>query len=264
MLFDMHVHIFNNQIAGKAMTNLAEAFSHPPITDGTLADTKSKMTEWGVSAFTALNIATKPGQQKVINDWAASVQSDSICCFGAVHPDAPDAAGEVARIARLGLRGIKLHPDFQGFEITDRKLYPIYEAASSLGLPITFHVGRDPACIDHPHATPSGIALLSRLFPRLTIIAAHVGGARMSDEAEQILAGKKVYLDTSLSNVFCPPDQFIRIVRKHGSERVLFGSDCPWQSPLNEFQWIERLGLTSQERENIYWKNAARLLKLAE
>lgn len=264
MLFDMHVHMFSDKIAEKALSHLALLFGHQPLTKGTVCDTGQKMKEWGVTSFTALNIATKPGQQRIINDWAASVQANSIFCFGTVHPDAPDAAEEVARIAELGLRGIKLHPDFQKFLIDDPKLYPIYEAASSLSLPITFHVGRDPDSVQVPYATPSGIARISSLFPDLTIIAAHMGGARMSDEVEQTLAGKNVYLDTSLSNVFCPPDQFIRIVRKHGSERILFGSDCPWQSPLEEFRWIERLGLSSADRENIYWNNAARLLKLSK
>lgn len=239
-------------------------FGHQPFTNGTVGDTEEKMKEWGVTSFAALSIATKPGQQKTINDWAVSVQSDSVFCFGTVHPDAPDAVEEVSRIARLGLHGIKLHPDFQNFEITDPKLYPVYEAASSLGLPITFHVGLDPASVQVPNATPSGIERISRLFPKLTIIAAHTGGARMYDEVEQVLAGKNVYFDTSLSNVLCPPEQFIRIVRKHGSEHILFGSDCPWQSPLEEFRWIERLGLSSSDRENLYWNNAARLMKIAE
>lgn len=263
MLFDMHVHMFSDKIAEKALSHLALLFGHPPMTNGTVGGTEQKMKGWGVTSCTALNIATKPGQQRVINDWAASVQTDSVFCFGTVHPDAADAAEEVARIAELGLHGIKLHPDFQAFSIDDPKMYPIYEVASSLGLPITFHVGRDPDSVKVPYATPSGIARVSRLFPNLKIIAAHMGGARMSDEVEQTLAGKNVYLDTSLSNVFCPPDQFIRIVKKHGSERILFGSDCPWQSPLEEFKWIEALGLSSTDRENIYWNNAAHLLKLS-
>ncbi|QAT50374.1 amidohydrolase [Caproiciproducens sp. NJN-50] len=264
MLFDMHAHMFSDKIAEKALSRLALLFGDQPITNGTVGDTEQKMKEWGITAFTALNIATKPGQQKVINDWAASVQTDSVLCFGTVHPDAPDAAEEVLRIARLGLHGIKLHPDSQKFLIAEPRLYPIYEAASSLGLPITFHVGRDPDSVRSPRAAASGITRISRLFPNLTIIAAHMGGARMSDEAEQVLAGKNVYLDTSLSNVFCPPEQFVRIVRKHGSERILFGSDCPWQSPLEEFRWIEHLDLPSADRENIYWNNAVRILKIAK
>ncbi|MCI1966445.1 MAG: amidohydrolase family protein [Oscillospiraceae bacterium] len=262
MLFDMHIHMFSDGIAEKALSHLTQLFGHPPLTNGTVSDTKRKMKEWGVTSFTALNIATKPSQQKVINDWAASVQSNQVCCFGTVHPDAPDAPQEIERMAKLHLHGIKLHPDFQEFMITDPKLYPIYEAASDLGLPITFHVGRDPENIEAPHATPSGILQLSRLFPKLTIIAAHLGGARMFDEVEQTLAGKNVYFDTALTNVLCPPEQFLRIVRKHGSERILFGSDCPWQSPLDEFKWLERLNLPSKDRENIYWNNAVRLLKI--
>lgn len=260
MLIDMHTHMFNDRIAAKALSRLSKDFHQIPFTDGTLAGTCAKMQEWGVSAFTVLNIATKPGQQTVINDWAAAVQNSSVFCFGSVHPDAADAADEVSRISSLGLYGIKLHPDYQNFSVTDPKAYPIYETAASCGLPITFHVGRDPASVKVLHSTPEGIAEISRLFPKLTIIAAHMGGARLFDEAERFLAGKNVYLDTALAHLICSPEQFRHMVKKHGSERILFGSDCPWQSPLEEFHWLERLNLPDAELENICWRNAAGLL----
>lgn len=260
MLFDMHVHIFSEKVAAKALSLLSREFGSPPLTDGTPADTAEKMREWGVDAFTALNIATKPSQQKVVNDWAASVQDGSVFCFGSVHPDAPDAVEELNRIASLGLHGVKLHPDDQDFDVADPKLYPVYETAAALGLPVTFHVGRDPADVRALHSTPAGIAEIARLFPRLTIIAAHMGGAMMYDEAERLLAGKNLYLDTALSRALCPPEQFRRLVDRHGSERILFGSDCPWQSPRDEFEWLERLGLPAKDMDSICWRNAVRLL----
>lgn len=262
MLFDMHVHMFDDKIAQKALSKLEKELKETPVTNGTVSDTKLKMKSWGITAFTALNIATKPSQQTIINDWAASVQSDSVFCFGTVHPQSDDPAGEVGRIASLGLRGIKLHPDFQSFHITDKSLFPVYEEASSLGLPITFHTGRDPASVSVLRSTPAGIAQIARQFPKLIIIAAHMGGARMYDDVEQILAGKNIFFDTAITSRLCSSEQFLRIVKKHGSERILFGSDCPWQNPLEEFRWIDRLGLSSTERENIYWNNAARLFKL--
>ena len=92
----------------------------------------------------AMNIATKPTQQTVVNNWAASIDDPTIYGFGSVHPDAPDALDELQRIKDLGLYGVKLHPDYQGFLIDDPKMFPIYDAISSLGLPVTFHTAGTP------------------------------------------------------------------------------------------------------------------------
>ena len=82
-------------------------------------------------------------------------------------PDAPDALDELQRIKDLGLYGVKLHPDYQGFLIDDPKMFPIYDAISSLGLPVTFHTGWDPLSPDLIHATPQAVAKVVKLFPHI-------------------------------------------------------------------------------------------------
>ncbi len=262
MLIDMHVHIFPDKLAKRALTNLARVCKCQYLTDGTVSGTSEKLREWGVDACAALSIATKPTQQTSLNNWAASVQNERIHCFGSVHPDSPHAVEELKRIKLLGLRGVKLHPDYQNFFIDEAKMFPIYEAISELGLPVTFHTGRDPLSPNLAHATPKAVARIADLFPRMKIIAAHLGGMVMYDEAEELLAGKNIYLDTAMSARLCPSEQFERIVKKHGSERILFGSDCPWSRSCDEFEYIEKTRLSTEEKENIYWRNAARLLSL--
>ncbi|MBQ1518990.1 MAG: amidohydrolase family protein, partial [Ruminococcus sp.] len=51
-----------------------------------------------------------------------------------------------------------------------------------------------------------------------------------------------------------------RIIRKQGADKVLFGSDCPWDDPANEIAMIEDLPLTSEEKEMIFYRNAEKLL----
>lgn len=264
MLIDMHVHMFTDKIAERALGNLAFICKSPYYTNGTADGTAEKMSEWGVDLYAVVNIATKPTQQTTVNNWAASIQSKGILCFGSVHPDAPDAVEELCRIKRLGLRGVKLHPDYQGFFIDDRKMDAIYDAISELGLPVTFHTGRDPVSPNAVHASPAAVLKTAQRFPKMKIIAAHLGGMAMYDEAEELLASKDVWLDTAMCARFCPTEQFERIVTKHGSERVLFASDCPWSRSCDEFQYIERTRLSSSEKENIYWRSATDLLKLDE
>ena len=85
----------------------------------------------------------------------------------------------------------------------------------------------------------------------------------MWDEVEEEIAGKfrNVYLDVSVIADYIEPAQLLRIIRTHGADRILFGSDCPWSDPTSEIRMIEDLPLSSEEKELIFWKNAARLLK---
>ncbi|NLJ31117.1 MAG: amidohydrolase [Clostridiales bacterium] len=264
MLIDFHVHVFPDQLAPRALNRLLQVNRVPCYSNGTLADTEAKMKEWGVDQFVSLNIATKPTQQTDVNNWAAAVQKSGHIGFGSVHPDAADAVEELFRIQKLGLSGVKLHPDYQNFFVDDPKLFPIYDALSELGLPVVFHAGLDPISPHRAHCPPAALASVLRKFPRMKVIAAHLGGMVMYREAEEFLAGKNLYMDLSMCVSFCSLEQFERTVRKHGAQRILFASDCPWSRPSDEFAYVERSSLSSAEKESIYWKNAAQLLNLSD
>lgn len=265
MVIDSHVHIFTDAIAEKAITRLAGICHMPYYTNGTLSDTREKMEQWGVDAILALNIATKPKQQKTINEWASGVQDHkSVFCLGTIHPDAPDAAAELERFASLKLCGLKLHPDYQGFQIDEERLFPVYDAASQLGIPIVFHTGWDPLSPDFVHAPPALVAKVAKLFPKLTIIAAHLGGMKRYEESEEYLTDlDNVYLDTAMCAQFCPLEQFKRIASKKGAEHILFGSDCPWSSSALELEYLERASLPSRDLDLIHSQNAVRIFKLS-
>ncbi len=264
MLFDMHVHIFPDKLAPKALHNLSQICKSPYYADGTAAGTERQLKEWGVTGAAVMHIATKPSQQKTVNDWAASVQGEFYHCFGTIHPDAPDALEEVERIRKLGLYGIKLHPDYQGFCIDEQRMFPIYDAAAALGLPILFHTGWDPLSPDKVHAPSEAVARMVKQFPKLTVIGAHMGGMNRYDEVEEFLAGTDLYIDTAMSSHYCSPEQFARLIKKHGADRVLFGSDCPWSRSCDELRFLEEAPLTDGEREKIYYRNAMRLLGLKD
>lgn len=263
MVIDMHVHVFPDALAKRALGDIGETSHMPPVTDATVNTTKIKLMEWGISAGAVMHIATKPGQQTKINNWAAEIQDDFFYSFGSVHPDDPNSVNEIARIKEMGLYGVKLHPDYQNFFANDKKVYPIYDAIQELGLPVTFHAGWDPVSPDACHTPPQALAEIARRFPRMTIIAAHLGGMDACDEVEQHLIGlENVYLDTSMSYLFCGTEQARRIIVNHGDERVLFASDCPWSLPQDQIDYIEKLGLSSNALQNIYFRNAQRLLRI--
>ncbi|MBP3379778.1 MAG: amidohydrolase [Ruminococcus sp.] len=269
--FDFHTHAFADSLASRAMASLSGTAQSSedeniagihPCTDGTLGGLKKLMAARNISEAMILPIATKPTQQTAINGWAAEVTGGGIHCCGSVHPDAGDALEELERISRLGLPGIKFHPEYQYFRPDEERMFPIYKKAAELGLFVVFHGGWDPFGGEEILARPVCFARIAERVPELTLIAAHMGGMKLFDEAEELLAGKypNIYLDTGMAADFISPEQLLRMIGKHGADRILFASDAPWDDPGKEIAMIEALPLTEEEKELIFFRNAERIL----
>jgi len=100
-------------------------------------------------------------------------------------------------------------------------------------------------------------------FPGLAMIAAHFGGYRMWDGVREHLVGTGVCFDTS----YCPPedlpdDDMRDLIRAHGADRIVFGSDFPFGDPAPDLARLLDLGLEREEVEAIAWRNADGLLGL--
>lgn len=265
MFIDFHTHAFADSIAQKAMSNLSATSGLKPYTNGTVRSLKEKMKSRGIDSAVILPIATKPSQHEVINRWAAELNGkDGLYAFGSVFPGSPDAVEYLDEIKAKGLHGIKLHPDYQDFFADDEKAFPIYKRCSEIGLPIVFHGGSDPLSPDVIHASPESFLKIHEKFPTLTMIIAHLGGMYRWDRVERLLAGLKgeIYFDIAFTAGEIGINPLLRIIKKHGADRILFGSDCPWDDPVNEIRMVEQLPLTCEEKELIFYKNAKKLLKL--
>jgi len=264
MIIDFHIHAFDEKIAERAIQKLESTVDFKAFTNGTIADTIKHFDEWGVDKGVLLPIATKPSQQDFINSWAKEQENDRIIPFGSVHPDAENVLDELVRIKNLGLKGVKLHPDYQGFVIDDERLFPIYKKCSELDLPVIFHGGFDAISPDFIHAMPENTARAFKSVPEMTMIVAHLGGMDLWDEVEKHLVGLagEIYFDTAFIAEWCDDKQAERIIKNHGADRILFGSDCPWHKSTQEIEMINRLDLSFEEKEKIFHKNAERILKL--
>ncbi|MBE6825381.1 MAG: amidohydrolase [Ruminococcus sp.] len=261
---DFHVHAFADKIAERTVASLAATCGETPETNGTLADTERAMREWGIDGMVVLSIATKPSQHLVCNNWAASIKAPHIFPFGSVHPDGDDVMEELERIKSLGLYGIKLHPDYQNFRIEEPRMLPIYRKCATLGLPVVFHAGYDPLSPDLVHCTPEGAAAVLEAVPEMTMILAHMGGNACWDAVETLLCGQfpQLYLDTSLCAKYMTEAQTLRIIRKHGADKILLASDCPWDNTADTIAKLRRIGLTEDEQRLIFAENAKKLLKV--
>jgi predicted TIM-barrel fold metal-dependent hydrolase len=219
------------------------------------------MERSGVDVSVVQPVATKPAQVAGINDWAASIASERMVPFGAMHPDIDDPVAEIARIAGLGLRGMKLHPEHQNFAPDEPRLAPIYEAAIAHNMTILFHAGRDEFH-ETLRGTPESFARVLDAYPELRVVLAHMGGYRVWNHVAQLLVGRDVYLDTAYTLGHLPDAEFVEIVRAHGPERILFGSDGPWTDAKAEIAWLRRLPLADGASDAILGGNAEKLLAL--
>ncbi len=263
MIIDAHMHAFPDKVAVKAIPKLASVCKLQNVCDGTISQTIEKIKENHLDMGLILNIATNPSQQTHINDWSYEISKyPEIQAFGSVHPDAPDALAELHRIKHLGLKGVKLHPCYQGYYIDDPKAFPIYEECSYLELPVVFHAGYDPYAPNLIHASPRACLTVHKNFPKLTVVFAHMGGIKYWKEAQELLIGQDVYLDTAMCAGLMDTPLAMEMISKHGAERVLFGSDFPWHDSTMELQMIDSWPLPQREKDLILGENAMRVFSL--
>ncbi len=264
MFIDFHTHCFPPRLAPRAIEKLSyNSGGLIPQHDGTPEGLIRVMDREGVDISVVLNIATNPHQMHAVNDFAISTVSDRLIPFGTVHPDAPDALDELDRIAAAGLRGIKLHPDYQGFFVNDAKMKPIYEKISRLGLVTVFHAGSDygfrPPFGCEPKALSEALGWFSS-----PVIAAHWGGQNMGADVIRYLCGLPLWFDVSMGYSAMPRYIALDILERHGAEKIVFGTDMPWQTPAMAMRLLNTLGLSDNERELILHGNAERLLGLRQ
>lgn len=261
--FDSHVHIFPDKLLGKVLPKLSLICNSPYYTDGSLSDALSKLENEGVNSCLFLNIATNVHQESSVNNFAFELKNKGYEAFGSVHPDSEAQKEMLYKIKEQGLKGIKLHPDYQGFNVDEDKMGEIYSLCEKLELIIAFHTGFDPLSPNHVHCSPESLSKVADSFPRLKIIAAHMGGMKKPDEVKKYLCGKKnVWFDTAYASFFLNEKEFYKLTMLHGVDKILFATDSPWSTPNKEIALIENSPLSVCELEEIYYNNAAKLLNL--
>lgn len=262
MIIDSHVHCFADRIAPKAIGVLEEKSGLKMIHDGTIGGLKSYMRGRGVDKSVILPVATNPSQVPVINEWAKENADDELVFLGAVHPGDADFFGTVFKLKANGFKGVKMHPDYQLFYADERRMMPLYEALRDAGLILVLHCGLDNVYPIPIHCTPLMVRNIIDNIPGITLVATHMGAHAMWRDAEELLAGREIYMDTCYSQYALGKQGMERMIKKHGAEKILFGTDSPWKPADDEIRRIEALGITSCEKDLIFYKNAFRLFGL--
>jgi len=264
MVVDFHTHVFPDKMALKTIRMLEEDanYIYSPVSDGTLTGLLGNMDVWGIDISVALPVITKQSQFTKVNEWFAGVNSDRIVCFGSVFPHTDDYKRDIDFVVSLGLKGLKLHAEYQNFIIDDIKMMKLYDYALSRGLVLLHHAGFDPAFDPPFRSSPQMFAHVAEEMRGGIIIAAHLGGHDQWDDVEQYIAGSNIYLDTSMGFEYFSKDQFLRIVEKHGADKILFGSDAPWSNAGTEIKHLRSMPLPEDAINAILGGNAKRILKI--
>ncbi|MBO6015577.1 MAG: amidohydrolase family protein [Lachnospiraceae bacterium] len=274
MIIDMHTHIFPQRIAASAYAAMERNVYEKRKEELRIkiSGTREALAKSGdvnrIDLSVVLPVATKPSQTESINSFAKETNErtaeSGVMSFGAIHPDNGDYKEILLELHRMGFAGIKLHPDYQGVNFDDERYLRIIEAASDLGMVIVTHAGEDVGIPEKVRCTPDRILRVLEIVRPPKLVLAHMGGWNMWEEVEQKLVGKPVYFDTSF--VFEPivtqmdEAQFIRIVRSHGADKILFATDSPWSDQGKYVEKIRKMPFSDEEKKRIFSENAIRLL----
>lgn len=282
MIIDFHTHSFPEKIADRVMVKLSESARAAHYLDGTLSALSRSMQEAGIDYSVLLPVATSASQQSTINKTALKINERSyetgILSFGGIHPDNGDYRTILRSFARAGIKGIKLHPVFQGVAIDDIRFLRIMECACENDLIILTHAGYDISFPECEYASPQKIAAVLDTLRPPKMVLAHMGGWGCLGQVEEYIVGRDVWLDTAYSLIPItaapgttrkpeenPPltqEQFLRLVHRHGVHRILFGTDSPWDIQSKTLEVVQKSGLTAPELDAVLGQNAAALLNL--
>ena len=177
--------------------------------------------------------------------------------FGQVLPQADGAVEEIARLAAVpGIKGLKLHPSLHGYHFADHGLLdPVFQACADGGLAVLVNA------LDDAFVTPLSIEEISRNFPTVPVLIAHMGAVWNVPEA-CIVAGRteQIYLETSATLL-----ADVRVAyRRVGAGKIVMGTEYPGSDFDLERLKIAKAIADEADRALVEGGNLTRILGLAE
>ncbi len=273
---DFHVHLPTPDWLDGSMggyIEAAEAYFRCTVERQSLGELADKYRALDTMAvLLAWDAETATGRPRVPNETVAVAcerYPDAFTGIGSVDPHKGEAAvAEVARIAALGLRGVKFHPSLQAFAPDDPRFDPVFAACEEHGLLALFHTGtsgigaRQPGGqgirIDYSH--PLKLDAVAAAHPRLTVVAAHFGWPWHMDLIAMALHKTNVYIDISGWSPKRIPAEVVREITGRLSGQCVWGSDFPFITPE---RCLAELGDLNLAAPALLRENAARILQIS-
>lgn len=265
MIIDFHTHAFPDKIAERTIQILSSASNDIPYADGTVNGLIELMNKGKVDLSVCLPVMTKPSQFESLNRFAIEVneQKRGILSFGGIHPLCDNIPEKMRFLKNNGLKGVKIHPDYQDTFINDPNYIKILNEAKELDMVVVTHAGVDNGYPNTAVKCPPELALDAiRKTGHKKFVLAHFGAHKQSEEVLERLCGCDVYFDTALVLNEIDKEIFVKILNKHGADKILFATDSPWRDVANDVEIIKNYGLDKEVVDKILYKNALKLLGL--
>lgn len=266
-IIDFHTHIFPDKIASGTIDKLERAGGVTAYNTGMEHTLVQEMEDSGVALCVIQPVVTRPEQFSTVNMFAAKLneryqgKSPGLLSFGGIHPETLQYRQEIRAIRDMGLKGIKLHPDYQGMYIDDERYIRLMDYAMELGLVVLIHAGIDVGYPDLVRACPERIRRVIDILHPDKLVLAHYGGYGQYDQVEEFLVGENVYFDTAMAfESGISEEQFLRILDRHGSDKILFGTDSPWSGQKENIARLQNIIDDEAVLDKILGGNAMELL----
>lgn len=257
---DAHTHIYAPKIA-EAATEGIFSFYEFPYEEVPRAGTPEHLYEVSrqdrIARCLVSQVAMKPGIVDVINTFMMEQyrqHPDFYVPFASIHPESEHVDKLVQSFVDQGFFGVKLHPDYQRFQLDDPKMDPIYAACAEAGLPMLIHCGDRR----YDYSNPDRLVRVMKKHPNLKVIGAHFGGYSVWEDAlKTIGAHENIVFDISSSLPYMDLDLVPQFFEKFGVRRFFFGSDYPLMTTSQAMRDFLALGLDEQTNQAILYDNFA-------
>ena len=259
-IIDIHTHVYPDKVARKATHSIEEFYELDGSNmDGTVEMLRQRGAEAGISQYVILPVSNAANRVRSIYSFILeqTAAHDCFIGFGTLHADMEGLEEEADWILSSGLKGIKMHPDSQRFNIDDPRLFPVYEQIKGK-IPVLLHMGDQRYNFSHP----SRLRKVLDIFPDLEVIAAHFGGYSMFHTAKELLWDTDCVFDISSAMMFMEDGEAERYINCYGAERMAYGTDYPLWDPVAEVKRFKELKLSDSQFDQIAHKTAERILKL--
>ena len=269
MIVDFHTHVFPEKIAERTLQALSQASNDKPYTNGMIDGLLAAMETATADLSVCLPVMTKPTQFDSLNRFAIEInerfngQKKGIISFGGMHPDCEGVEDKLLFLKENGIKGIKIHPDYQQTFIDDPKYIKILQVAKELDLIVVTHSGIDDGYKGQPvRCTPERVKNVIEKVGHKKFVLGHYGAHKLWQETLEILSDLDVYFDTAFCLHEIKENLFKDILFKHGVDKVLFATDCPWREIKEDVDILKSYNLGKEIEEKIFYKNALTILGL--
>ncbi|MDO5860177.1 amidohydrolase family protein [Methanobrevibacter sp.] len=259
-VINSHCHIYPEKIASKAVKGIRDFYDLNMSLTGVVDNLLEDGDKVGVVHYLVHSVATTPKQVKSINEFISDVVKEHpnlFTGFGTLHPDSDDIQSDFDYLLSLGLKGVKLHPDFQRFALNDEKAFKMGEVINNGNVPVLIHCGD----YRYNYSNPDQLKPFLDKFPDMTVIGAHFAGWSVWEEATEKLAGTpNLFVDLSSSLYELSSEKAKELIYAYGVDKVLWGTDYPMWESESEMELFHRIGLSEEEENMILYENSAKLL----